>query len=281
MPSSSSVHEQLTDILVRVVDCPADAVVPSARLADLGTDSLTIVEVGEELGRRFGVYLSDATIDSMTTVQDAIDAVVNHESNVPAAAPTPAPAAAPAAAAPTSARQAKAAFTARKPPKERRTRAGGFVATFIFFGLVIGGVLGLGGAALVSATGITKVDLPSIEGSPTPTPTPEETEEPTPEPTAPADVPVPTITTSSESVSPGERFLLSGAFPASPVGQNLQVEVKDGSGAAWDDFPIQTQTRDGGIFRTELYTSRTGEREFRVTNTTTGESTPSITIEIG
>lgn len=270
MPSSSSVREQLTDILVRVVGCPADAVVPSAPLKELGTDSLTIVEVGEELGRRFGVHLADATIDSMMTVQDAIDAIVDHESTAPATAPAPAVA-----------RQAKAEFAARKEPEERRTRAWGFVATFIFFGLVIGGVLGLGGAALVSATGITKVDLPSIGATPTPTPTPTKTAEPTPEPAAPADDPVPTITTSSESVSPGERFLLSGAFPASPVGQNLQVEVKDGSGAAWDDFPIQTQTRDGGIFRTELYTSRTGEREFRVTNTATGESTPSIKIEIG
>ena len=96
-----------------------------------------------------------------------------------------------------------------------------------------------------------------------------------------AEVP-PQITTSSERVSPGERFLLSGAFPGSSDGQDLQVEVKDGgSGAGWDDFPIQTKVRDGGIFRTELYTSRTGERQFRVTNKATGESTPSITVTIG
>jgi hypothetical protein len=39
--------------------------------------------------------------------------------------------------------------------------------------------------------------------------------------------------------------------------------------------------RDGGIFRTELYTSRTGVREFRVTNKASGVSTPSIKVEIG
>lgn len=72
-------QEQLTDILVQVVGCPADAVVPAAVLKKLGTDSLTIVEVGEELGRRFGVRLSDQAIDSMRTVQDAIDAVVRHD----------------------------------------------------------------------------------------------------------------------------------------------------------------------------------------------------------
>jgi acyl carrier protein len=265
VPSPSSVHEQLTDILVRVVDCPADAVVPSAVLAELGTDSLTIVEVGEELGRRFGVRLSDSAIDSMTTVQDAIDAVMAQ-----AAADRPARPAAP---------TATPAPIMRAKPEVRKRRIGGFAATFIFFGLVIGGVLGLGGAALVSASGIADVNLPPIGAVPTPTPTPEPVEETTPAPTSPSKEPKPTITTSSERVSPGERFLLSGAFPGSTDGQDLQVEVKDGG--SWDVFPIQTKVRDGGIFRTELYTSRTGVREFRVTNKASGVSTPSIKVEIG
>lgn len=257
--------------MVRVVGCPADAVLPAATLAELGTDSLTIVEVGEELGRRFDVHLSDAAIDSMVTVQDAIDAVVAHTATRQAEPTSP----------PAPPVRAAAAFAAHPRPAVRRTRLGGFAATFVFFGLVIGGVLGLGGAALVSATGLANVDLPPIGGSPTPTPTPQDTEEPAPEQTSPPNDPTPTITTSSERVSPGERFLLSGAFPTSPVGEDLQVEVKDGPGASWDEFPIQTKTRDGGVFRTELYTSRTGEREFRVTNTATGASTPSITVTIG
>jgi acyl carrier protein len=255
VPSPSSVHEQLTDILVRVVNCPADAVVPTAVLAELGTDSLTIVEVGEELGRRFGVRLSDA----------AIDAVIAQ-----AAADRPAPP-----------RPTAPAPIATAPPAVRKRRVGGFVATFVFFGLLIGGVLGLGGAALVSATGISDVNLPPIGATPTPTPTPDAVEETTPPPASPTEDPKPTITTSSERVSPGERFLLSGAFPGSTDGQDLQVEVKDGPSASWDVFPIQTKVRDGGIFRTELYTSRTGVREFRVTNKATGESTPSIKVEIG
>lgn len=269
MPSPSSVHEQLTDILVRVVSCPADAVVPTAILAELGTDSLTIVEVGEELGRRFGVRLSDSAIDSMTTVQDAIDAVmaqVASDRPAPAVAVAPAPPVAP---------------VVRAAPEARKRRVGSFAATFIFFGLVIGGVLGLGGAALVSATGIADVNLPPIGATATPTPTPEPVEETTPPPASPTEDPKPTITTSSERVSPGERFLLSGAFPGSTDGQDLQVEVRDGSSGSWDVFPIQTKVRDGGIFRTELYTSRTGVREFRVTNKASGASTPSIKVEIG
>lgn len=278
MPSPSSVQEQLTDILARVVACPADAVVPTAELAELGTDSLTIVEVGEELGRRFGVHLSDETINSMETVQDAIDAIVNHAGSAPRAdAAPPAPPAPAAVAAPV--RTAPA--IAPEVLQQRRGRARTFAVTFAFFGLVIGGVLGLGGAALVSATGINNVDLPPIAAPTTPAPTVEPTEEPAPEQTIVPDDPTPTINTSSERVAPGERFLISGAYPASPEGEDLQVEVKDSPDAAWDDFPIQTKTRDGGIYRTELYTSRTGTRQFRITNKVTGVSTTSITVEIG
>lgn len=166
-------------------------------------------------------------------------------------------------------------------PPIRRGRLGTFAVTFVFLGLVIGGVLGLGGAALVSATGISKVDLPPLVAPTTPAPVAETEAEPAPTPTTSADQVEPTINVSKEDVSPGERFFISGAFPGSPVGENLQVEVKDGDGGPWDDFPIQTKTRDGGIFRTELYTSRTGERVFRVTNTVTGKSTPSIKVDIG
>lgn len=274
MPSSSSVQEQLTDILVRVAGCPADSVVPGASLKALGVDSLTILEIGEELGRRFGIHLSDGAIDSMKTVQDAIDAVVKHDG---AAAPV-----APAAAAPAAGSAPRAPRPARAPRDEsvHRGHVRSFVATFAFLGLVIGGFVGLGGAALVSATGISKVDLPPVTAPSTPAPVVETAEEPAPEPTVAPDEVKPTINTSSESVAPGERFYLSGAFPASPAGQDVQVEVRD-PGAEWDDFPIQTKTRDGGIFRTELYTSRTGTREFRVTNKATGVSTPMIKVEIG
>ncbi len=266
MPSPSSVHEQLTDILVRVVSCPADAVVPPARLDALGTDSLTVMEVGEELGRRFDVYLSDQTINEMQTVQDAIDAVV-----------TAAPATIPEPPEVVSMSQQKST-----PPRQPRGRSTGFALRFVFLGLVVGGVLGLGGAALVSATGLGKVDLPPI-AAPTTPPEPTPTETSAPEPTTPTtEAPVePTITTSSERVSPGERFLLSGAFPDSEDGEDLQVEVREPGDDAWDEFPIQTKVRDGGIFRTELYTSRTGTREFRVKNTDSGKATPPIKVEIG
>ncbi|MFI5425780.1 phosphopantetheine-binding protein [Aeromicrobium sp. UC242_57] len=243
----------------------------------LGTDSLTIVEIGEELGRRFNVYLSDDTIDSLRTVQDAIDAIVQHDGAKPVAAavaagkptsPTK----------PTNDRIVKSLTPAQV--HEKRTRATGFVAKFGFMGLVIGGLLGLGGAALVSASGINSVDLPPIAAPTATATTPTPTETPSPEPTSKTEAPKPTIDASDTQVSPGQRFILSGTFPNSATGEKLQVEVRE-SGEGWDDFPIETTTRDGGAFKTELYTSRTGQREFRVTNKTTNTSTPSVKVTIG
>ncbi|MCW2768724.1 MAG: hypothetical protein JWR27_157 [Aeromicrobium sp.] len=277
MPSPTVVHEQLTDILVRVVACPAEAVVPGATLKELGTDSLTIVEVGEELGRRFDIRLSDETIDALVTVKDAIDAVVRHDGpKQPRTPSVPRVADIPAAATATD----RARTVHPEDHHERRRRATGFFVWFAIVGGVIGVVLGVAGAALVSVSGISAADLPPVSATPTPTPTETTTKAPTAKPAPTAGEPEPSITASSTQISPGQKFTLEGAFPGSETGEKLQVEVKD-EGAAWDEFPIQPVTRDGGTFKTELYTSRTGAREFRVTNTETGKSTPAVKVEIG
>lgn len=277
MPSSSAVREQLTDILVSVVGCPPGDVVPEAVLSDLGTDSLTVVEVGEELGRRFGVRLSDTAIDSLVTVKDAIDAVVRHDGSEPPRGSVTVPAA---LHAPTPPPTDEVITVHEEDADHRRSKAASFALWFALIGGVIGVVLGVGGAALVSATGIGAVDLPPVSAPTTPEPTPTPTPEPTVAPTQTTGVPEPTIQVSSPQVSPGEKFTLTGVFPGSDTGERLQVEVRD-EGAAWDDFPITPETRDGGAFKTELYTSRTGTREFRVTNTETDTSTPSVKVTIG
>ena len=273
MPSSSSVREQLTDILVQVVGCSSDAVVPEAILKELGVDSLTIVEMAEELGRRFDVYLSDRTVDSLVTVQDTIDAVVRHDGSaapahggrVPTTLESPAP-------------------PVRDKEHIRRRHLGErLVFWLVVFGAILGAVLGFGGSALIQATGLGAVDLPAIS-NPTTAPTTEPTTTATPEPTetTPTETnePAPTIKASSPQVSPGQRFVIEGRFPALGEGAELQVQVKD-EGSDWDDFPIETTTRSGGKFKTELYTSRTGERQFRLLNKKTDEATPAVTVEIG
>lgn len=274
MPSSSSVREQLTDILVRVVGCPTDAVVPDRTLKELGIDSLTIVEMAEELGRRFDVYLSDDTIDGLITVDDTIQAVVRHDGSRP----------------PADAGHVPTALESPAPPAKRdqrdprRSIAARLAIWFVLLGAGLGAVLGFGGSALIKATGLSAVDLPPIV-SPTTAPTAASPSTPTPTPTETttesAGQPEPVINASTDQVSPGERFILSGKFPAAGKNAELQVQVKD-EGGPWDDFPIETTTRDAdGTFKTELYTSRTGKREFRLTNKKTDKSTPAVTVEIG
>jgi acyl carrier protein len=283
----TDVHEQLTDILVRVVACPAEAVVPNARLKeDLGVDSLTIVEVGEELGRRFDVYLSDETIDGLVTVYDAINAVVRHDGSVQPAELIRQPALSRPAgqfAAPAAAAREVAAPVRQLPPEvvaKRRSRAWTAAIWLAFVGAGVGAIFGLGGAALVSASGIGNVDLPPLTSPTTAATTPTPTPKPTETQTTESDEPPPTLKVSSTQVSPGEHFILEGAFPALDSGATLQVQVKDGD-AAWDDFPIKTKTKAGGKYKTEIYTSRTGSRQFRMLHRGSGKSSPSVTVEIG
>lgn len=272
MPSSLSVREQLTDILVRVVGCPADSVVPEASLKELGTDSLTIVELAEELGRRFDVYLSDDTVDALETVQDTIDAVVHHDGATP-----------PRGGRVTTVLESPAPPVRDEEQVRRRRLAERLILWFALIGAGLGAVVGFGGKTLIDATGLGSVDLAPIS-SPTTTPSSTATPTPTPEPTetttAKPDEPEPTINVSKPQVSPGERFVIEGTFPAVGDGAELQVQVKD-EGSGWDDFPIETTTRGGGKFKTELYTSRTGERQFRLLNKKTNDATPAVTVQIG
>jgi acyl carrier protein len=286
VPTPTDVHEQLTDILVRVVACPADAVVPNAKLKeDLGVDSLTIVEVGEELGRRFGLYLSDDTIDGLVTVYDAINAVVRHDgSTQPAELARPRALSRPAAQFAAPAQVGTSAYVAPQLTPEiiakRRSKAWNAAIWLGLVGAGVGLIFGLGGAALVGATGIGDANLPPITTPTTVVPTATQTPTPTPTPSTDSDVAPPTLTVSSTHVSPGEHFTLEGAFPALDPGATLQVQVKDGD-AAWDDFPITTKTKDGGTYKTEIYTSRTGSRQFRMLYRDSDTSSPVVTVEIG
>ncbi|MDX6277080.1 MAG: hypothetical protein QOJ72_1208 [Nocardioidaceae bacterium] len=292
MPTPTDVHEQLTDIVVRVVGCTPDEVSPKARLKeDLGVDSITIVEIGEELGRRFDLYLSDDTIDGLVTVYDAINAVVRHDgSTMPAelrrqpavsrptgqfAAPVAGTTAGTAAPQPIAPRPLAPEVIAH-----RRSKAWTAAISLGIVGAVVGAVFGLGGAALVSASGIGSVNLPPISEPTTATPTSTPTPTPTETETTESDEPPPTISVSSTQVSPGEHFTLEGEFPTLEAGQTLQVQVKDGD-AAWDDFPIKVKTKDGGKYKTEIYTSRTGSRQFRLLHRASNTPSPAVTVEIG
>lgn len=268
MPTAAQIRASLTDILVAVVDCDAEEVVDEALLVDLGVDSIALVEVADELGRRHDTYLPDEAVNELRTVADAVEAVLQPRSRRDRVATT----------------LHHPASQSRDPGAAQRASAMSKLAgVFVVLGALVGVLLGLGGAALVAATGIGGVDLPPISAPAEPTPTPTPTEEsPSPEPTEePEDEPEePTFEVSSTQVAPGERFELTGRFPDVAPGEVLQVQAREGD-ADWEDFPVTAVTGADGTFRTNVFTSRTGPRDFRMLHRGSDTATEPQTVTIG
>ncbi|MGJ9411157.1 phosphopantetheine-binding protein [Aeromicrobium sp. CF4.19] len=268
MPTPADVRSDLTDILVAVVDCDPADVVDDARLADLGVDSLAVVELADELGRRHDRYLTDETVNALVTVGDAVRAVVDHDVS----------------------RRVATTLHSPAPPEDDRSRAGRTSAmskiavVFIVIGAVVGGVLGLGGAAIIAATGIGGVELPPISApAPEPSPTPTEDDadaEPTPTPSPDDEPEEPTFTIENTEPAPGERFGLNGRFPELDAGEVLQVQVRE-EGGDWEDFPVTATTLEDGRYQTQVYTSRTGERDFRMVHRASDTTTEDQSVTIG
>ena len=281
--NAEDVRSALTDILVQVVDCAPAEVVDHAELKQLGVDSLAIVEVADELGRRYDIYLSDEAVNGMRTVGDAVNAVVQHDgARAPRSTtyqpPPPSAGPLPGDAPPTEA----PSLPSEVDPEERRSAFKRLAYWFAGVGAAVGIVVGLTSAVLIGATGISSTELPSLTVPTTPaptTPTPTPTTTPTPSAEETPD-PDPTLTIPNTDVSPGERFTIEGAFPALGGGEELQVQVKD-PGEKWDEFPVTVETRGGGKYRTEIYTSRTGERDFRLAHEDSDTKTPAVSVRIG
>ena len=92
-------------------------------------------------------------------------------------------------------------------------------------------------------------------------------------------------TTVSRSVegdqgAPGQRFALSGEFPDLGDGEVLQVQVRE-EGGEWEDFPVTAITSGGGAYQTQVYTSRTGERAFRMLHRSSDTATEPKSVTIG
>ena len=74
-----------------------------------------------------------------------------------------------------------------------------------------------------------------------------------------------------------ERIDLSGVYP-SGEGAILQVErLVDGT---WTEFPV-TASVGGETFSTYVQTGQAGENKFRVRDTSTGELSNVVTVQIG
>lgn len=154
------------------------------------------------------------------------------------------------------------------------------VSWMAIVGAALGIAAGLLGATVFTATGITGADLPPLNATPSPSATPTPTPTPTPTQTSEPGAPEPQLFAESDRVPPGQRFRLSGILPSAADGTTLQVQVRDGEGP-WDDFPVTTQAAADGKFETIVYTSRTGERGFRIIDPVSGDATPEVRVTIG
>jgi hypothetical protein len=169
--------------------------------------------------------------------------------------------------------------TSRPDLRHPAARAFGWLT---LIGVALGIAIGLFFSGALTATGVTSADLPPL-AAPTSDPTTTPTPKAVPTTAAPErdEGPKPKLSpVPGDRAAPGERFGIVGVLPSVDRGTVLQVQVKDGDGP-WDDFPVTVTAGDGGRFETKIYTSRTGERKFRVTDKASGDSTPDITVTIG
>ena len=79
MASRDEVYEQVREILVERLDINEAEGTPQASLRDdLKADSLDLVELIMDLEERFGIKISDDEAQSIATVRDAVDFIVEH-----------------------------------------------------------------------------------------------------------------------------------------------------------------------------------------------------------
>lgn len=87
-----------------------------------------------------------------------------------------------------------------------------------------------------------------------------------------------TLTQGAFEVSSGQELYLSGVYPKGE-GASLDIQVKSPAGE-WTDFPVDT-TVSNGTFSTYVYTSKTGELEWRVVDKASGKTSNAVKVTHG
>ncbi|NKQ29249.1 acyl carrier protein [Streptomyces galbus] len=78
--NTSAVLEQIsTTIQEAVAETEAPITLDAALGADLGIDSMSVVEILVQVEKRFGFQLKDAEVTGITTVRDILDAVLRRQ----------------------------------------------------------------------------------------------------------------------------------------------------------------------------------------------------------
>lgn len=242
-------------------------------LREAGLDSLASAELAIRLEQRLGRPVSDATLATWQTLGDVRRFI---SPPVPVPSFTERALAAPRPTAETTVAATRDPLGDLPPPH----RVARVAATLATVGVFLGVALGLGWSALLGAAGLGDTALPPLASStPTATATPSPTDEPT-ESIEPTDEATPTLNASAPRVAPGDRLTLEGIFPGAPEGTALQVQARE-PGAAWSDFPVQAVVRGDTTYATQVFTTRTGAREFRLVLVGTDRATPTVTVTVG
>jgi acyl carrier protein len=276
---SADVRRALSEVVVEVTGCDPAGLVPEASLTELGIDSLALVEISDELGRRIGGYLTDESLAGVRTLGDlARAAAANLETVAPAWV-----------------RQADLVRAEWNPVSNRtvirRTNdAAGAPASVVgtrrlgtsmaIVGAVTGVLLGFAAVASALILGLPRFDMPPLTGDKTPAASPSESarQTATASPTATGEAKRASLTASPQRVTAGDRFGLTGAIPTATEGTLLQIQRRDAS-SGWSDFPVTATAREGGRFSAEIYQQHTGSYRFRLRDSTTGTTTPEVTVE--
>lgn len=75
------IPNKVKDLIVQSLGVNASEITPdSSFIDDLGADSLDIVELVMLIEKEFGIEIPDEDAEKISTVQDAVDYIVNHQS---------------------------------------------------------------------------------------------------------------------------------------------------------------------------------------------------------
>lgn len=156
----------------------------------------------------------------------------------------------------------------------------GLVAVGVVVGLLVGG-LGLaavrtadiGAAEETKAAERPEPSAEPTEAEPTTEPTPTPRERPTRDPDRAL------LRASPTQVGPFEQIDLTGRMPE--VGAGVTLQVQRLLGGTWSDFPVNPVTGDGGQFSTFVETGQAGRNVFRLTDPTSGATTPRVAVSVG
>lgn len=262
MSSPAEIRDQLAEVLHEVVGVDRTQVRDTASLDEVGVDSLARVEIADGLERRFSIRTPEIDVAEWRTVGDVVRTVSRQVALREHASLIPTP-----------------------PSLTDPDQSTAFKQVALFFA-VLGAAVGLGlgvvVAVMLASIGLGTGSMPEHEPIHVPIQASDNADNggPVAKPTAePTRTPRAQLRASPLRVAPGQRFTLAGQLPQAQPGEKLQIQYRVGT-EAWQDFPVTVTAGDGGVFSTQLYTSRAGVLKFQVTSPS-GANTPDVDITIG